>query len=233
MFKCSGEFFIQRKNFLKTVTIFRAVAMGVLHFMIAYSPLIIAFAVSFMIMFPSSDAFSMFPYAIIKVISNRSFFTNYLFSLQLFVMMLGEIDYEDLYYPQKQFLNFTEIISESENQAFPGTAHLLVLLFIFLVSIILMNLLVGLAVSDIQGLSKSAKLNQLVQQVELINYMEGWLFSPIFSLSPDKVKKFLRSKLQGLDGQNYNMVYTVKPFDTNDKVLPESLKRSLYDNCIR
>lgn len=159
----------------------------------------------------------MFPYAIIK----------------LFVMMLGEIDYEDLYYPQKQFLNVTEIVSESEKQAFPGTAHLLVLLFIFLVSIILMNLLVGLAVSDIQGLSKSAKLNQLVQQVELINYMEGWLFSPIFGWSPENVKKFLRSKLQGLEGQNYNMVYTVKPFDTNNKVLPESLKRSVYDNCIR
>ena len=41
--------------------------MGVLHFMIAYSPLIIAFAVSFMLMFPSNEAFSMFPYAIIKV----------------------------------------------------------------------------------------------------------------------------------------------------------------------
>ena len=148
-------------------------------------------------------------------------------------MMLGEIDYEDLYYPQKLFLNGTEIVSVSEHQAFPGTAHSLVLLFIFLVSIILMNLLVGLAVSDIQGLSKSAKLNQLVQQVELINYMEGWLFSPIFGFAPDKVKTFLRSKLQGLEGQNYNMVYTVKPFDTNDKMLPESLKMSLYDNCIR
>ena len=149
-------------------------------------------------------------------------------------MMLGEIDYEDLYYPQKQTIkNHTEIVDDYENQAFPGTAHLLVLCFIFLVSIILMNLLVGLAVSDIQGLSKSAKLNQLVQQVELINYMEGWLFSPIFRWSPENVKKFLRSKLQGLEGQNYNMVYTVKPFDTNNKVLPESLKRSLYDNCIR
>ena len=212
----------------------RAVATGVLHFMIAYSPLIIAFAVSFMIMFPSNDAFSIFPTAIIKV----SIIAKYIILLdnspfQLFVMMLGEIDYEDLYYPQKEFLSGSDIVSESEHQTFPGTAHLLVLFFIFLVSIILMNLLVGLAVSDIQGLSKSAKLNQLVQQVELINYMEGWLFSPIFSLSPDKVKKFLRSKLQGLEGQNYNMVYTVKPFDTNDKMLPESLKRSLYDNCIR
>jgi len=216
-------------RFGKYVQMFRAVAIGVLHFMIAYSPLIIAFAVSFMILFPNNEAFSMFPYAIVK----------------LFVMMLGEIDYEDLYYPQKHFIEnhtvvsenenktVSEIVPENENQNFPGTAHLLVLLFIFLVSIILMNLLVGLAVSDIQGLSKSAKLNQLVQQVELINYMEGWLFSPIFKWSPENVKKFLRSKLQGLEGQNYNMVYTVKPFDTNNKVLPESLKRSLYDNCIR
>jgi hypothetical protein len=59
---------IYSRGVLKTENIlFRAVAMGVLHFMIAYSPLIIAFAVSFMIMFPSNDAFSMFPYAIIKV----------------------------------------------------------------------------------------------------------------------------------------------------------------------
>jgi len=54
-------------RFGKYVQMFRAVAMGVLHFMIAYSPLIIAFAVSFMLMFPSNEAFSMFPYAIIKV----------------------------------------------------------------------------------------------------------------------------------------------------------------------
>jgi len=213
-------------RFGKYVQMFRAVANGVIHFMCAYAPLIIAFATAFMITFPDNEAFSMFPVAIIK----------------LFVMMLGEIDYEDLYYPQKQFLKgpihdtlnqSIPILSDTENQTFPVTAHLLVFLFIFLVSIILMNLLVGLAVSDIQGLSKSAKLNQLVQQVELINYMEGWLFSPIFNLSPDKVKRFLRSKLQGLEGQNYNMVYTIKPFDINDKVLPESLKKSLYDNCVR
>merc|ERR1719310_1602428 len=89
-------------RFGKYVQMFRAVATGVLHFMIAYSPLIIAFAVSFMIMFPSNDAFSIFPTAIIK----------------LFVMMLGEIDYEDLYYPQKEFLSGSDIVSESEHQTF-------------------------------------------------------------------------------------------------------------------
>ena len=132
-------------------------------------------------------------------------------------MMLGEIDYGELV----------------KIQLFPVTAHIIVILFLFLVSIILMNLLVGLAVSDIQGLSKSAKINQLQQQVDLINYMENLLFSPLFSMSPERMKKFLRDKLQGLEGQNYKMVYTVKPFDSNDKFFSENLKKSLYENCIK
>ena len=132
-------------------------------------------------------------------------------------LLLGEIDYGKLI----------------EAQMFPGTAHLLIVLFLFLVSIILMNLLVGLAVSDIQGLSKSAKINQLQQQVELIKYMENLLFSPIFSFSPERLKRFMRNKLQGLEGQKYKLVYTVKPFDSNDKMFPESLKKSLYENCIK
>ena len=154
-------------------------------------------------------------------------------------MMLGEVDYEALYYPDNQFLsnkterNLTEIVSEVEGQLFPVTAHLLVFLFIFLVSIILMNLLVGLAVSDIQGLSKSAKLEQLIQQVELINYMEKWLHSPVFSVLPDVIKRFLRNKLQGLDGLRYNLIFTVKLHDINDKLFSDSLKKSLYENCKR
>ena len=124
-------------------------------------------------------------------------------------MMLGEVDYEALYYPEQAILKMnnithkTEIVSETVGQILPVTAQFLVFLFIFLVSIILMNLLVGLAVSDIQGLSKSAKLDQLLQQVELINIMESWLHSPVFFVLPEMLKMFLRHKLQGLDGR-YN-----------------------------
>ena len=118
--------------------------------------------------------------------------------------MLGEVDYEDLYYPNNSTVkNNGNINHEPKGQVLPVTAHLLVLLFLFLVSIILMNLLVGLAVSDIQGLSKSAKLEQLLQQVELINIMESWLHSPVFFVLPEMLKMFLRHKLQGLDGR-YN-----------------------------
>ena len=38
--------------------------------------------------------------------------------------------------------------------------------------------------------------------------------------------------LQGLQGSN-KTVYTIKPHDINDKTLPESLKRTIFDNCIR
>ena len=59
----------------------------------------------------------------------------------------------------------------TETQHFPVTAHFFLFLFTVLVSIILMNLLVGLAVSDIQGLSKSARLHQLIQQVPGVQYI--------------------------------------------------------------
>ena len=96
-------------------------ALGVVNFLIAYIFLIVGFAVSFMILFPNPE---------------HQVFDNLLKALsQLCIMMLGEIDYGTLI----------------TRQLFPGTAHLLIIIFLFLVSIILMNLLVGLAVSDIQG----------------------------------------------------------------------------------
>ena len=182
---------------------FRTVALGVLNFLIAYVSLVIGFAVAFMILFPNPD--------------NDVFQIFPSAIIQLCVMMLGEIDYGELV----------------KIQLFPVTAHLTVILFLFLVSIVLMNLLVGLAVNDIQGLSKSAKLNQLQQQVDLINYMENLLFSPIFTILPDRLKKFLRDKLQGLEGQTNRKVYTVKPFDSNDKFFSENIKKSLYENCLK
>jgi len=203
-------------RFGKYVQMFRTVSMSVLNFMIAYIFLIFAFASAFMVLFPQHDAFAILPAAIIKLI----------------VMMLGEIDYEDMYYSQSEHIINSTIETTTETQHFPVTAHFFLFLFTVLVSIILMNLLVGLAVSDIQGLSKSARLHQLIQQVNLINYMERLLFSPYFKYFPDSVQAFLRSKLQGLQGSN-KTVYTIKPHDINDKTLPESLKRTIFDNCIR
>ena len=73
-------------------------------------------------------------------------------------MMLEELEYEDLYYPQRHTINLTitnntvvgEIGDDVKTQHFPFTAHLIVLIFIIFVSLIVMNLLFGLAVTDVQ-----------------------------------------------------------------------------------
>lgn len=56
------------------------------------------------------------------------------------IMMSGELEYEDIFYNN---------CTNSEIH-YPVTAHAMFLIFVLLVTVILTNLLVGLAVSDIQ-----------------------------------------------------------------------------------
>ncbi|CAB4057153.1 unnamed protein product [Lepeophtheirus salmonis] len=158
--------------------------------------------------------------------------------VKVLVMMLGEIEYDDLYYPEKHRIKMAGpttnqsgweglIESEVEAQIFPFTAHIFVTIFIVLVSIIIMNLLFGLAVTDIQELYKTAKLHQRIQQVQLISYMESVILSPLFQYFPDSLKMFLRKVLQGVTG-NYKYVKVIEPNNFQDKLLPASLKKRLW-----
>ena len=81
--------------------------------------------------------------------------------------MLGELEYDELYYPKDQVINLNlsggvinssslggnitgDIDEITKSQYFPVTAHVLVFFFVVLVSIVIMNLLFGLAVTDVQ-----------------------------------------------------------------------------------
>ena len=90
----------------------------------------------------------------------------------MMVMMLGEIDYLDLQFPQDlritNLTNGSGIIEEVPVfPQFPVTAHFALLLFIFGFCLVNMKLLVGVAVSDINELMKTSKIDQLVDRVEL------------------------------------------------------------------
>ena len=119
----------------------------------------------------------------------------------ILVMMLGEIGYTDLQFPSEQMvkLNLTNndgigTIGEVDVlPQFPVTAHLTLILFILVFCLVIMNLLVGLAVSDITKLTKSGKRDQLVAQVELICSVESFRNTKLYSLLPDT----LQSKLKG------------------------------------
>lgn len=112
------------------VQMFTTVALNFSKFLLAYCCLLFAFGLSFAVLFANYPPFANVALSLLKTL----------------VMMSGELEFEDMFFnaPVNQSIQF------------PYTAHFLFLMFVVLVTVILTNLLVGLAVSDIQGLQKSA-----------------------------------------------------------------------------
>merc|ERR1719510_771157 len=203
-------------RFGKYIEMFTSVSLTFLNLLFAFIFFLFAFTLSFYILFPGYNAFdTALPAVLVKVL----------------VMMLGELEYEDIYYPQKNTINLTihnntiyGVIEDGfKTQYFPFTAHVVLLTFIIFVSIIVMNLLFGLAVTDVQELRKTAKLQQLKQQVEVISYMESVLFSPIYQELPDRVQRFFRETTRF-----HTYVRTFQPNNFQDQTLPKSLKNTIY-----
>ncbi|XP_046398435.1 transient receptor potential channel pyrexia [Ischnura elegans] len=102
---------------------------------------------------------------------------------------------------------------------------LVFVMFILLVTVALMNLLVGIAVHDIQGLQRTAGLTGLIQQTELVAYVESALFA-----GAGKVCCGLRFRLLRLLRRSalvspsaYRVVLSVRPCDPRDRRLPPSV----------
>jgi len=124
----------------------KTVGLTFLSFMAGYVLLLIAFALSFYILFRGSVERD-----------GSVIFANPFLSLQKTITMFaGEFD--------SSSLNF---------DSFPYTSQVIFLLFIFLVPIILLNLLNGLAVSDTHAIRRNAETLSLVARVRLILKIEA------------------------------------------------------------
>ena len=143
-----------------------------IEFFASYIWLAIGFMMMFIILFSGETALNIksFPGALVTIL----------------VMMLGEINYQDLYFSTDERVNLdTGKISEDQvYQHFPATAQFTLVLFILVFCLVIMNLLVGLAVSDIHFLLKSGKREQLLARVELISSVETFGKTRLFSLLP-------------------------------------------------
>ena len=111
---------------------------------------------SFMIL-----AFSLSFYLVYQV--NDQFETYHQSLLKTFAMSTGEIEYTDL-----------------PLSAFPVSSHLLFIVFVFLIVLVLMNLLNGLAVSDTNDIKEKAEIYSYISRVETISYMESVLLGDPF-----------------------------------------------------
>jgi hypothetical protein len=168
----------------------------------AYSCMLIGFTISFCVIFPSSSAFA----------------NPFMGFITVLVMMTGENDVSIL-------------VNDPDGKDPPFllevSAQVTFILFLLFVTVVLMNLLVGIAVHDIQGLKKTADLSKLVRQTKLISYIESALFN-------GWLPNWLRSLLHYtalVSPQAYRVVLSVRPLNPGEKRLPRHILMSAYETA--
>lgn len=173
--------------------------------LLAYSGLLIGFTISFCVIFVGEPSFGNPFTGLIKVLA----------------MMAGELDFEGL-------------MNQAENHGQDGhfvlyhplsvCSQILFTLFLVFVTVILMNLLVGIAVHDIQGLRNHAGLTKLVSQTKLILFTEMVLHNASI---PYAFRKWMYD--HDIDVENRKQVLVVKPLNPLEKRLPKEILKAAYE----
>ncbi|XP_057381320.1 transient receptor potential cation channel protein painless-like [Daphnia carinata] len=201
------------------ITMFTTVSLTFLRLLLWYSVLLIGFGLSFFVVF-GSDAVAPVDG---KEVKETAFASIPVSLLKVVAMMSGELEYGDLPF-----------------DASPFVSRIIFLAFLFLITIVLLNLLNGMAVSDTQSIQSKAETIGYVSRVELISYLESMLlgdpfhflvdwppfafirrhcpsFSPLSSLMRGKsLRRFIRAESAVLFYQCLpNKTFTVYPRRNN------------------
>lgn len=190
------------------VAMFTSVQAQVFKLLLAYACLLVGFTASFCVIFPHSKSFSNPHTGLIKVLA----------------MMTGELGFEDLFFSSDKG-GLYENIGGTSWILLQISAQLFFMLFLLFVTIVLMNLLIGIAVHDIKGLQKTAGLAKLVRQTKLIHNVEiaiilGFMPSKRFIKCMRWTMLFLPSPLRA--------VLTVRPLNPREKRLPRDVLSAAY-----
>lgn len=181
------------------IQMFTQVSINFFKFLGAYICLIIGFSLGFSVLHRNYESFNDPLIALLKTI----------------VMMSGELEFEDIFFSSKSPILYS------------GTAHLMFLSFVILVTVILTNLMMGLAVSDIQELRRCAGLDRLVRRAELVAHLENMLFSKLLDRAPNTIVKACRRGALLLQPPHHCAIH-IRPNDPREKRLPRDLIKSIY-----
>ncbi|RDD42062.1 Transient receptor potential cation channel subfamily A member 1 [Trichoplax sp. H2] len=142
--------FLQRYSYGVYIVMFTTILGGVLKVLLVYSFMVIAFALGFHMIMQNQNSFKRVDIAIVRC----------------FVMMIGEIDYE------KDF--FVTIQTYMKTQPLFAVALVgFLIAFCILMTIVLMNLMVGLAIGDIEQIRSEAGIKMLTRQINYIHAIEA------------------------------------------------------------
>ncbi|XP_013186326.1 transient receptor potential channel pyrexia-like [Amyelois transitella] len=183
------------------VAMYQKVLTEFLKLLLAYVCVLLGFTICFCVVFPNEEMFSNPLMGFISTLS----------------MMVGE-------------LNLSILINDPIKQDDPPllfeiSSQIIFILFLMFVTIILMNLLVGIAVHDIQGLRKTAGLSKLVRQTKLILFVEMGMFSAVL---PKCLHKYVyRTAL--VSPEAGKVILIVKPLNPREKRLPTDIMMAAYE----
>ncbi|KAJ0171309.1 hypothetical protein K1T71_012859 [Dendrolimus kikuchii] len=150
------------------VQMFGKVSTIVIKVLLTFSFIVIGFSLSFMIQFHSEGSFSGPWIAFIKTM----------------VMLMSEFDYDDLF-------------KDQPNNAHTEVNRILFTMFLIFGGIVLMNLLVGLAVNDLQSLEMHGHIRRIEKQVEFLASLDTIMENPIVKYIFPKNSLYLRNKILG------------------------------------
>ncbi|OXU18737.1 hypothetical protein TSAR_000687 [Trichomalopsis sarcophagae] len=125
---------------------FYTVLKNLLKVLLAFIWLIVGFALSFSVLFHEADQFQSSWKALAKTV----------------VMMMGEYEYADMFAARTNAADSFLLV----------TGRVVFLAFVILASVVLMNLMIGLAVSDIQALEQVGHIQRLLKQTEFVAHLE-------------------------------------------------------------
>lgn len=150
--------------------------------------------------------------------------------VKTYVMMIGEFEFEGMFTE-----NDDPDASESENSEnarkipFPDYSTLLFLVFVFVMSIIISNLLVGLAVDDIQEIQENAELEKLSMNVHLVLESERFLSHLRCCLSNNYLYKYAQPKEVFYNSQ-MSCLKVVKDIMSKEKIVDFLREKSNGNN---
>jgi len=162
------------------VTMFYRVLNSFFFFLLWYSLFIIAFGLGFYIMLHDDSAGN--PHGLEDNDKNALFNKTWLSLVKTSAMFVGELEFSDLPINSSTYLGML--------------AYAFFLSFVFLIVVVLMNLLNGLAVNDTSDIKQKAEIFSYISRVETISYMESILLGDPFDFLSN-MPKYLSSLPSG------------------------------------
>ncbi|KAF4524278.1 hypothetical protein B566_EDAN012041 [Ephemera danica] len=202
---------------------FYTVLQNVLRVLLAFVCIVVGFALSFFVQFGKNGSSPLFgnPW--------RAF-------VKTMVMMTGEYEYKELFESNSTDFagnNSTDFAGNNSTgsgdvEYLYGTSRLIFLIFVVLASIVMVNLMVGLAVSDIQGIQVAGHFRRLLKQAEFVDHLEFLISHKLFSkLLPNCVLSLLSRR------RSIVTTLTIQPSSTERKHRrPHHLPHRLLEACV-